>query len=689
MRKLSSLILMFLLFHVLNAQEAEWDFKYNLISNTEIELIMNIQVPDSFHMYSFDQAPGGPIPAEVVFNPVSGVSAKGNIIAVTPPREYFDDVFNIQIRDFGGKAVWKQRFTIPENKEIVISGSYSYQLCMDDGMCINPFPRDFSITIPATNPSTPKTPISKTIEQVDTVSEALQIDDIQNDMADLEQSVIQENAMHQHKESTKNMTIWWIFIAGFIGGLLAFLTPCVFPMVPMTVSLFMKKSRSVGVRDALIFGFSIIVIYITLGLLITGIYGAPALNELSTSIVFNIIFFAIFLLFAISFFGAFELTLPASWVNYMDKKTDTTSGLVSVFFMAFTLVLVSFSCTAMIIGTLLVESVVTGSLLGPFVGMLGFSIALALPFTVLALFPSLLQSLPKSGGWLNSVKVVLGFIELGLALKFLSKADLVAGWGILPRDVFLAIWIVLMVLLGLYILGKIRFTHDSEVKTVSTSRFLLALASFAFALYLVPGLFGAPLSSLSGYLPPLTTQKFDLYTPLLNTSHVQPVQTIENKDTKKYAEHFDCPFNLNCFFDYEQGLAYAKKQGKPVLLDFTGKGCENCRKIEMNVWSKPEVLSLLQNEYVVISLYVDSRISLPKSEQRVEHYEGREYAIKTIGQHWSYFMMTNYHTLSQPYYVILDGNGNRLVEPIAYNEAQYSEQFVAFLKKGLERIANL
>ena len=503
MRKISSLILLFLIFVVSNAQEAVWKFSYSRISNTEIELIMNITIPDNFHMYSFDQGPGGPIPAEVVFNPVQSVQAVGGIIAVTPPREYFDDVFKIQVRDFGGTAIWKQRFTVPANIEVSISGSYSYQLCMDDGMCINPFPRDFSISIPPVASSIVTETIPKETVQIDTVREQIELDSILNDTLQTPSLVEFDKSSDQKKETTKNMTVWWIFIAGFIGGLLAFLTPCVFPMVPMTVSLFIKKTRSVGIRDALVFGLSIIVIYVALGLVITGIYGAPALNELSTSIVFNIIFFAIFLLFAISFFGAFELTLPTSWVNYMDKKTDSTSGLVSVFFMAFTLVLVSFSCTAMIIGTLLVESVVTGSLLGPFMGMLGFSIALALPFTLFALFPSLLQSLPKSGGWLNSVKVVLGFVELGLALKFLSKADLVAGWGILPRDLFLAIWIVLMILLGFYLLGKLRFTHDSEVKTVSTSRFILALSSFAFALYLLPGLLGAPLSSLSGYLPPL------------------------------------------------------------------------------------------------------------------------------------------------------------------------------------------
>jgi len=600
MNKLSSLILFFLSSFFLQAQEAQWTFSYERTSDTEVEIVMNISVPEQFHMYSFDQGPGGPLAAEVTFDYPDVVQTKGGLQYDTEPREFFDDIFKTTIRDFEGDFVWRQKFSVPADEEVTITGAYTYQLCKDNGVCVNPFPEKFSVTIPPLQQkqaskesnNTHKATIdsnTKTVENKSKTDSELNTsasETVDNQVEKKETVVANEREADVEKTSdyeSETQTPWWIFIAGFLGGLLAFLTPCVFPMVPMTVSLFIKKERKIGIRDAIIYGLSIIIIYVGLGLAITALFGETALYEMSVNPLFNMLFFIIFVVFAISFFGAFDINLPSSWVNKMDKKVDSSSGLLSVFFMAFTLVLVSFSCTAMIIGTLLVESVHTGSVLGPFMGMLGFSVALALPFTFFAIFPSLLHSLPKSGGWLNTIKVLLGFVELALALKFISMADLAAGWGILPRDLFIAIWIVIVVMAGLYILGKIKFAHDNDLSYVSIPRLLFATALFSFALYLLPGMWGAPLKPLSGYLPPMNTQTFDLYTPTLRSGGIsQAVDDYEG--TKKYAESLDCPLGLNCFFDYEEGLAYAQKVGKPVLLDFTGKTCANCRDIELNVW---------------------------------------------------------------------------------------------------------
>ena len=671
------------------SQSADWKFRYEYVKNNpqELDVFMDITIPKDFHMYSFDQGPGGPIAADVQFVVPAGVKKVGSLQSLTKPREYFDDIFGITTRDFSGKVTWKQRFFVGTSDAFIITGKYSYQLCMDDGVCINPLPEKFSISIPA--PAVSKKQIDSVksvVSQVDILLQTTTTDSMKTSDSIKQGTASSEptSIPSEFDDSTAGMSLWWIFIFGFLGGLLAFLTPCVFPMVPMTVSMFIKRSKDKAVRDVSLYGISIVGIYVVLGLLITVIFGVDALNKMSTSPLFNVVFFAIFLLFAISFFGAFELVLPSSWVNYMDKKADTSSGFASIFFMAFTLVLVSFSCTAMIIGTLLVQSVVSGSLLGPFMGMLGFSIALALPFVIFAFVPSLITSIGKSGGWLQTVKVTLGFIELGFALKFISKADLVAGWGILPRDLFLAIWIILLVMLGLYILKKIKLSHDDDSTTVSTPRFMLAMAIFSFALYLVPGMFGAPLKSLSGYLPPMSTQSLDLYTPTLYSQSSSSATSSTIKQAKKYADEFHCPHNIDCFFDYEEGMAYAKQVNKPVLLDFTGKGCENCRKIKMNVWSNPQVLKMLHDDYVVISLYVDARTPLEKELVRTEQYGGKEYDITTVGEHWSMFMMQNYGGLMQPYYVLLSPDGKRLAKPITYTEAQSIEFYTKFLQGGIE-----
>lgn len=691
MKKFLSFIFAILLASTaLFSQTATWNFRVETSKTqaNEFDLFIDISIPEGFHMYSFDQQAGGPLASEITFNVPKGVAKKGALTIVSKVHEKFDEIFQIPTRYFSEKCTWKQSFVVNSPTTSAITGTYSYQLCMDDGMCINPFPEEFSIALPAieiaTVPTTKST--TKVIEELPLPKETTDSAQIAEEpFAETAEAIIDNHKTTALPESnaSSNNTLWWIFVAGFIGGLLAFFTPCVFPMVPLTVSIFMKQKKEHAKANIALYGLSIVVIYVALGLFITVIFGVDALNQLSTSPVFNVIFFLLFLLFALSFFGAFELVLPSSWVNAIDKKSTQSKGVLSVFFMAFTLVLVSFSCTAMIIGTLLVESVTLSSLLGPFMGMLGFAIALALPFMLFAIFPNIIKSLPKSGSWLNSVKVVLGFVELALALKFLSNADLVAGWGILPRDLFLAIWIVLLILLGVYFLGKIRFFGDGEQSHVSVPRFMLALVSFTFALYLLPGMFGAPLKSLSGYLPPAHTQSFDLYTPTLQKNAAIP-STSQQFSERKYANDFSCPFHLDCFFDYEEGLAYAQKVNKPVLLDFTGKACANCRRLEMNVWSDPAVLQLLSQEYVLISLYVDARQELEPSLQRREEYGGKTYSINTVGEHWSMFMMQNFGGLMQPYHVVLSPSGKVLVEGIAYDKAKNISYYREFLEKGLK-----
>ena len=442
---------------------------------------------------------------------------------------------------------------------------------------------------------------------------------------------------------------------GLVGGLLALVMPCIWPIIPMTVSFFLKrnKSRRKAIADALIYGASIIIIYVAMGLLITGIFGASALNDLSTNAVFNILFFALLVLFAVSFFGAFELVLPASWTNRMDSKADSTSGILSIFFMAFTLALVSFSCTGPIIGTLLVEAASQGKTIGPAVGMFGFALALAIPFALFAIFPNMLQNMPKSGGWLNSVKVVLGFLELALALKFLSVADLAYGWRLLDREVFLVLWIVIFALLGFYLLGKIRFSHDSELRHVSVPRLFMAIVSLAFSVYMIPGLWGAPLKAVSAFAPPLYTQDFNLY-----KDEVHAV-----------------------FEDYEAGMAYAKRVKKPVLIDFSGYGCVNCRKMEAAVWTDARVKKLLEEKYVLITLMVDDKTKLPEALTITENEKERR--LKTIGDKWSYLQRSKFGANAQPFYVILDNEGRPLAPSYAFDED--ASKYVRFLEDGLTR----
>jgi thiol:disulfide interchange protein DsbD len=453
--------------------------------------------------------------------------------------------------------------------------------------------------------------------------------------------------------SAADASLWTIFILGLLGGLVALVTPCVWPIIPMTVSFFLKSSgdKKKGMRDATIYGASIVVIYVALGLAVTGIWGANALNSLATNAWFNIFFFLMLVVFAASFFGAFELTLPSSWSNAIDSKAEKTGGLLGIFLMAFTLTLVSFSCTGPIIGFLLVEVSTSGNILAPTIGMLGFAIALALPFTLFAMFPSWLKSMPKSGGWMNTVKVVLGFVELAFALKFLSVADLAYGWRILDRETFLALWIALFALLGMYLLGKIKFPHDDEDDNhIGVPRFFLALCSIAFAIYMVPGLWGAPLKAVSAFAPPMKTQDFNLYT---NEVHPQ-------------------------FSDYDEGMAYAKRNNKPVLIDFTGHGCVNCREMEAAVWVDEKVATIMNEDYVLIQLYVDERT--PLAEPIVVNQNGKERKLRTIGDKWSYFQEYKFGANTQPFYVLLDNEGNLLSGSYSYDKDV--NKYIEFLEKG-------
>lgn len=471
-----------------------------------------------------------------------------------------------------------------------------------------------------------------------------------------------------------------IFIAGFIGGLAALLMPCIFPMLPLTVSFFTKGSQTKGkaVSRAMFYGLSIIVIYVVLGLLVTVLFGADALNSLSTNGVFNFLFFILLLIFAVSFLGAFEITLPSSWVNKMDANSDK-GGLAGLFFMAGTLALVSFSCTGPIIGTLLVQAATDGAYLGPAVGMFGFSFALAIPFALFAMFPSWLNALPKSGGWLNSVKVVLGFLELALAMKFLSNVDLAYHWNWFDREVFLVLWIVIFGLMGLYLLGKLKFSHDSPVSFISVPRLLIAIIVLSFTVYMIPGLWGAPLKSVSAFLPPQATQDFDLYTSTLTAASNGPAVKHE-EGPHKYSDIFHAPLNLNVFFDYEEGMAYARKVKKPVMIDFTGHACVNCRQMEANVWPDKAVFSRLNNDYVIIQLYVDDKTELAENEKFKSKFSGK--AVNTIGNKWSDFQASRFNSNSQPFYVLLGNDGQLLAPPTGanYNAGEYLE----FLNSGLK-----
>ena len=622
--------------------KAEW----KSISDTEAQIVFTGTIDAGWHVYSTGLPEGGPISATFNTDKMEGIELDGKLMPQGKEIEAFDKVFDMKLRYFEEKASFIQKLKITA-ANYFIEGYLEYGSCNDEN-CLPPSEVPFTFSgkgaanAPAAVSSENKaeTPTTKVSTAVST--------------ADYWSPVIDKlNSFGEEIAQTTNQSWIYIFFAGFIGGLLALFTPCVWPIIPMTVSFFLKRSKDKkkGIRDAWTYGASIVVIYVTLGLAITLIFGASALNALSTNAVFNILFFLMLVVFAASFFGAFEITLPSKWSNAVDSKAEQTSGLLSIFLMAFTLSLVSFSCTGPIIGFLLVEVSTTGSVVAPAVGMLGFAFALALPFTLFAMFPSWLKSMPKSGGWMNIIKVTLGFLELAFALKFLSVADLAYGWRILDRETFLALWIVLFGLLGFYLLGKIKFPHDDDDNTVSVPRFFMALASLAFAVYMIPGLWGAPLKAVSAFAPPMNTQDFNLYK---NEVHAQ-------------------------FDDFDAGMEYAKRNGKPVMLDFTGYGCVNCRKMELSVWTDSKVSKLIQDDYVLITLYVDNKTPLPEHIKVTEN--GKERTLRTLGDKWSYLQRVKFGANAQPFYVLIDNEGNPLNKSYSFDEDV--NKYVDFLETGL------
>jgi thiol:disulfide interchange protein DsbD len=621
---------------------------------------------------------GGPVSTSFAFETLNGAERVGEPIPSVQPVKVFDDLFGMELRWYGEQVSFAQKIKVTDVRKFRLVGEVEYMACNEE-MCLPPERVIFKFdrrNIKA-NTLSPDTTLFSSLSDIEASEEtqeetsadaptALEYTNLEpvpapsfrgireEKDAELWAPVVDElKAFGDATLSAPDRSWLLIFFAGFLGGFIALLTPCVWPMIPMTVGFFLKRAqnRAKAIRDALAYGSAIILIYLAMGLILTALFGASALNDLATNAVFNVLFCLLLILFAVSFFGAFELTLPASWTSKLDRKADSATGWLSIFFMAFTLVLVSFSCTGPIIGTLLVQAVSMGSIAGPAIGMLGFALALSIPFALFAVFPSRLQSMPRSGGWLNSVKVVLGFLELALALKFLSVADLAYGWGILDREVFLVLWIVLFALLGLYLLGKIKFAHDSEVKHLTVSRLFLGVASLAFALYMLPGLWGAPLKSVSAFAPPLYTQDFNLY------------------DSEVHA----------AFDDYEAGMQQAERTGKPVMIDFSGFGCVNCRKMEAAVWTDPKVKHLLEKDYILITLFVDDKTKLPRPIEVEEH--GRIRKLKTIGDKWSYLQRSKFGANAQPFYVLLDNKGKPLGPSYAYNED--IPKYIKFLQDGL------
>lgn len=689
MKKLISSIMLALIALVAQAQiltPVKWKIKLDDKGGApEKEIVFTATADKGWHLYDMNLPEGGPVSTSFTFETLNGAELIGQPVPSVKPTTVYDEQFAMNLRWYPGTVSFIQKLKVTDPAKFKVEGEVEFMACNDE-TCLPPDQIPFSFdkksihVDPALAANSSTTEVDKedaTAIQPDTqvvAEEASELNtpdpaaketpattspkasDSLTDSPNLWSPVIDQLKSFGDATVSAADTSWlFIFFAGFLGGLIALLTPCVWPMIPMTVSFFLKrtKDRKKAIRDAITYGLSIIVIYLVMGLLITGIFGASALNDLSTNAIFNILFFLLLVVFAVSFFGAFELVLPASWTSKLDSKADSTTGVLSIFFMSFTLVLVSFSCTGPIIGTLLVQAASMGTAVGPAIGMFGFALALSIPFSVFAIFPNMLQSMPKSGGWLNSVKVVLGFLELALALKFLSVADLAYGWRLLDREAFIVLWIVIFSLLGVYLLGKIKFSHDSEVKYVSVPRLFMAIISFAFAIYMVPGLWGAPLKAISAFAPPLYTQDFNLYK---NEVHA-------------------------AFDDYESGMAYAKKVNKPVMIDFSGFGCVNCRKMEASVWTDPKVKQMLENDYVLITLMVDDKTKLPQPIEIQEN--GKTRKLKTIGDKWSYLQRSKFGSNAQPFYILLNDEGQPLGPSYAFNEDV--SKYIQFLQNGLKK----
>ncbi|MCH5177945.1 MAG: thioredoxin family protein [Prevotellaceae bacterium] len=652
-------------------------YELRKVSDTEAQIVFNAAIENGWHMYSTQVVEDGPNPCEFTAEKLTGCTLDGTLRAVGNVKKMYEEMFAADVYFFENRGQFVQKLKLTGGK-FSVEGYLTYSAC-NDVNCIPPTTVEVHVSgeakvqtatpNPADDAATPAETIAADGNQLEETAEFAETDS--TNIADttltantteadnaLWTPVIAElKQLEQGGAATiAESSLWRIFLLGLLGGLVALLTPCVWPIIPMTVSFFLKRSgtKRQGVRDAWFYGMSIIVIYVTLGLLVTTLFGANALNSLATNAVFNIFFFLMLIAFAASFFGAFELTLPSSWSNAVDSKAERTGGLLGIFLMAFTLTLVSFSCTGPIIGFLLVEVATDGgSMLAPTVGMFGFAVALALPFTLFALFPNWLKQMPKSGGWMNTVKVVLGFVELAFALKFLSVADLAYGWHILDRETFLAIWIVLFALLGLYLLGKIKFPHDDDDNHIGVVRFFLALISLAFSVYMLPGLWGAPLKAVSAFTPPMNTQDFNLAPEIV----VEPM-----------------------FTDYDEGMAYAKQQGKPVMLDFTGFGCVNCRKMEAAVWTDSRVAERMRNDYVLIQLFVDDKTALP-TPVVLENENGEVQKLRSVGDKWSYLQSHKFGASTQPFYVLIDNNGYPLTRSRSYDED--IDEYLRFLDDGL------
>ena len=674
MKKVLTLLLMLGLTLVANAQMVDpvkFTSKLEMLKGDEAQIVFSGKIDDGWHVYSTDLGNDGPISATFNAVKMDGVKAVGKLTHKGNEISKFDNMFGMKLRFFEGSVTFVQKikFTKPNYS---IDCYLEYGACNDE-TCMPPtevtFKGNGKSPAVSEEEAAPAKAEEKTAETAkpeeaaeaaeteaeaaaDTTAVAETAVGDTTMTADLYKPVISE--LKAYEENPADSSLLYIFLAGFAGGFLALLTPCVWPIIPMTVSFFLKrnKERSKAIREAVTYGISIVVIYVVLGLVVTMLFGASALNALSTNAVFNIFFCLLLIVFAASFFGAFEITLPSSWSNKIDQKSENTSGLLSIFLMAFTLTLVSFSCTGPIIGFLLVAVSTQGSILSPTIGMLGFAIALAIPFTLFAMFPSLLKSAPKSGGWMNVVKVVLGFIELAFALKFLSVADLAYGWHILDREAFLCLWIVIFGLMGIYLFGWLKFPHDDPENRTNVPQFFLGMISLAFAIYMIPGLWGAPLKSISAFAPPMFTQDFNLH-----KSAVEPKS-----------------------HDYEEGMALAKSQGRPVMIDFTGFGCVNCRKMEAAVWTDPQVASILNDKYVLISLYVDDKT--PLAEPLTVNENGTERTLRTVGDKWSYLQRVKFGANTQPFYVLIDNEGNPLNGSRSYDED--IQKYIDFLQKGID-----
>ena len=615
----------------------EWEFSQKQLSENEIELRFKANIEDHWHLYSQNIEQDGPVPTEFTFTTKGGYELIGGVTEGKPIEE-FDPNFDMVLKYFGKEAIFTQKIKVISSKDFKIEGNVYFMVC-DEKQCLPPEEVKFSFDIKAAADGA-------------TSSSEVPLDE---------------------KEAGG---MWWLFFISFLSGFAALLTPCVFPMIPMTVSFFTKqsKTKAKGITNAIIYGLSIIVIYVALGVGVSSIFGADALNNMATNVYFNIGFFLLLIIFGASFLGAFDIELPASWTN-KSVEAEGKGGLLGIFFMAFTLALVSFSCTGPIVGTLLVEAA-TGGYMGPIIGMLGFSLAIALPFALFAAFPGWLNSLPQSGGWLNSVKVTLGFLEIALAFKFLSNADLVMQTHWLERELFLAIWIMIFGLLTMYLLGFLKFAHDSDLKHISVSRLSIAILTGTLTVYMIPGLWGAPLKIINAFPPPVQYSESPFG---VGNSNGETSSTPH----KEQGQHLG-PQGIMVFHDYKEGMDYAKEVNKAVVIDFTGWACVNCRKMEEQVWSNPNVKSMLANDVVLISLYVDERIDLPKNEQYETTLAGKKKKVKTTGDKWMVLQANTYGANSQPYYVFLNNNGDQMVEPANYQDYGTVKLFTDWLNRGLK-----